>query len=259
MLRRLGNLISKPVVRSPAEFSASIIAGYQATHPGVTVDIGDDDLTLIISCPGASPTIDTLHRIYDIYLAEPDRLHHLIQLRAEALADTLVLAADTFPLTADSLVPMVRPLAAIATETSVHQPLTAELHVCYAFDLPNAMVFATEERLAEAAVSRTAVHEIALSNYARYMNRIEIEAERDGVVLMTSSDLWASSFLLLPAVWTSRSFGAMSGVSAIAPDRNLVVAFDTARDNARAKAVAIATEELSLSPSPMSAEVIVLR
>ena len=258
---------------SPANFSVRIVAALRHAAPSLTVAVRAP-LMLDVGSPSGIHWTEDLTRAHDIYAAESMLLDDLVRLRVASMLDMATLA-DVQP-SADLLLPALRRRDEIAGSDimfidyvgppeqllptgrpgSSRKMRLSALVITWMIDHPHMPQSVTLTMLDRLGIDDPAHESVALKNLNRRLDEIGIEPLADGVTLVTSDTLPASSLLLLPSFWTGEHFGRLQLVSAIAPDRSMLLVFDGADASARHAAIAFAHALSERAEHPLSVDVI---
>jgi hypothetical protein len=250
-------LSSQSMLLSEREFAGRLLTRIVEVHPTVPIAVtGDLSFTL-------NPGREREHRIdlsqhYSLYLMEPERLDVLADLHTATITESLTLA-EVEP-TIDLIVPLVWSQADVkaAGDDVVCEPLTNQLTIVYAFNLPLKPRPLTMAALYKLGFDRDGIKARAIENAALHMPAAHVEVD-DGVALITSSTVSPSSLLLVSDFWRQGPLSSIASIAVIMPDRDHVVAFDADNQKAILDAGQIATELMSQSTEPMSKDVILIK
>lgn len=177
--------------------------------------------------------------LYRAYQNAPDRLDDIVQSHLAALHQALSAATPlTEAAAAESLLPLLQ-LRQWLQQTGgrvalppVTRPLTANILICYVFDLPHHRAYINIEmmsRMTEApGASFDAVHDYALQNLRRRTSAKMVKTHGIGdktMIFCETDDAFAATRILLPELletWHGRVPGALLlGI----PNRDLLLAF----------------------------------
>lgn len=251
-------LSAQNTLMTEREFSGRFLSALVEAHPDVPVEVtGDLSFTI-------NPGQDRDYRVdlaqhYSLYQMEPDRLDVLVHLHTANVTEALTLAV--VDLTADLLIPLVRAVSdikKISGDPVISEPLTNELVVVYAFNLPHKLKFLTVAGLEKLGLARDDLKARASANVEEHFNRAVIDLH-DGVGLVTCELVNPSSLLFCPEFWRRGVFAAIPSIAVMVPDRDSVIAFDADNQQAILGAGTVATELMAQSKSPMSKEVMLIK
>jgi uncharacterized protein YtpQ (UPF0354 family) len=243
---------------SEAEFTHRFLAGIETAYPDAAIDV-TSDLTVTLNRGRDNEHPVDLVRLYGMYQMDPDRLDVLIHLHTASVTEALTLAA--VELSADLLVPLVRAareLRDLDDDTIIAEPLTNDLTVLYAFDMPHTLKYLTTTALAKLGIAREDLKALSVANAAKKMDRAVIDLHA-GVVLVSSEQISPTSLLFVPEFWQQGVFASMPNIAVIVPDRDIVIAFDADSQQAILGAASVASEIISQSSAPMSKEVMLIK
>jgi uncharacterized protein YtpQ (UPF0354 family) len=243
---------------SEAEFAQRFLAGIEEAHPDAAIDI-TSDLSFTLNPRRDNEYHVDLVRLYGMYQMDPERLDVLIHLHTASVTEALSLACVN--LTADMLVPLVRSasdLEVFDTATTIADPLTNELTIVYAFDMPHTLKYLTTDLLEKLGIAREDVKARAIANVELQMDKAVIDLH-EGVVLVSSESISPTSLLFVPAFWQQGVFADMPNIAVIVPDRDIVIAFDADSQEAILGAASVAAEIIAQSSAPMSKEVMLIK
>jgi hypothetical protein len=243
----------------PAAFTAKIVTATAAAHPQLTVEaIGPLAFTVRTATGGESQDTN-LEKFYELYCDEPVLLDALVKLQVSAQGDLITLA--TAQVSADMVVPLVRSfrdLEGFDETSAIIDPLTTELAIVYAFDLPHTLQYLTPRSLEVIGVSREDLAAVALANIEQRSAAAHVELE-DGIAFITADGFSASSLILCDAFWRTGVFAGSPCIAAFVPDRELVIAVDATEHDSVADGLALAQAHAKLSSTRLSAELIMVR
>jgi hypothetical protein len=250
-------LSGQAMLLSEREFASRLLTRIVEIHPTVPIAVtGDLSFTL-------NPGHEREYRIdltqhYSLYLMEPERLDVLADLHTATISEAMTLA-EVEP-TIDLVVPLVWSQADVkaAGDDIVCEPLTNQLTIVYAFNLPLKPRPLTMAALQKLGFDRDALKARAIENAALHMPAANVDVD-DGVALITCSAVSPSSLLLVSDFWRQGPLADIASIAVILPDRDHVVAFDQDNQKAILDAGQIATELMSQAKHPMSKDVILIK
>jgi len=114
-----------------------------------------------------------------------------------------------------------------------HSPLCGELIVTYAFDLPDSVMMATPQLLAQAGVPQAGLPQLARTNLARAMPQPQFFA-KDGCGLAVTGKGMEAALLLVDTVWDEMAPRFRGEIVAVAPRRDRILVCDSANPAALA-------------------------
>jgi uncharacterized protein YtpQ (UPF0354 family) len=243
---------------SEAEFAQRFLSDIEQAHPETPIEI-ISDLSFTLNRYLDNEYRCDLDRLFAMYQMDPDRLDVLMHLHLASVTEALTLASVV--LTADMLMPLLRStsdLEALGVEPINTDPLTNELTIVYAFDLPHTLKYLTTEALDRLGLAREDVKATAVANAERHLDRAVIDLH-EGVVLVSSESISPTSLLFVPAFWQQGIFATMPSIAVIVPDRDIVIAFDADSQEAILSAASVAAEIIAQSSAPMSKEVMLIK
>ncbi len=243
---------------SEAEVAQRFLAGIEEAHPTVLIEI-TGDLSFTLNPHRDNEYRVDLVRLYSMYQLDPDRLDVLIHLHTASVTEALTLASVS--MTVDMIVPLVRSsrdVTDLGTEHVIAEPLTNELTVVYAFDMPHTLKYVTSDMLEKLGIERQDLKSLAVANAEKKMAMAVIDLH-EGVVLVSSDSINPTSLLFVPAFWQQGVFADMPNLAVIVPDRDIVIAFDADSQEAVLAAASVASEIIAQSSAPMSKEVMLIK
>jgi uncharacterized protein YtpQ (UPF0354 family) len=249
---------AQPELLTEREFSGRLLTSIVEVHPDVPIEVtGDLAFTL-------NPGKDREYRVdltqhYSLYQMEPERLDVLVHLHTANITEALTLAE--VELTRDLIVPLVRTIAdmkQVGDDPVISEPLTNDLVVVYAFNLPHKLKYVTAPLLAKAGVERDDLKARAVLNATQFMDHATIDVH-EGIALVTCESVSPSSLLFVPEFWHRGPLASIPSIAVMIPDRDTVVAFDADNQQSILGAGTVATELISQSKTPMTKEVMLIK
>jgi hypothetical protein len=239
----------KPKHLSPEAFRDSVQQALLAMEPALQIEVSGP-LALTADPEHEQPFPIDLTRLYSVYELAPDRLETLVGLYTTATMQ--VLRAGSPPLSLEMLVPLLRTTAeAGALPACIKEPINDDLVAVYAIDLPGDIALVEDSHLLLLGIEAEAIAEHAAATMDALVDAAQIEAE-DGVIAITAEGGNASSFAFSLALWEQPGFAEMPAIAVIAPERDLLLAFDPHDEVAAENALAIAADVHAQSEAPLS-------
>jgi hypothetical protein len=251
-------LSAQTTLMSEREFASRMLSSIVEEHPNVPIEV-TGDLTFTLN-PGEDREYKVdLTTHYGLYEMEPDRLEALAQLHTANISEALTLAQVA--MTADLIIPLVRAvseLKKLTGEPVISEPLTNDLAVVYAFNLPHKLRYLTAPALEKLGLSRDDLKPRAIANAEAHMDHAVVDLH-EGVGLVTCQAVSPTSLLFVPEFWRRGPFASIASIAVMVPERDSVIAFDADNQQAILGAGTVASELMMQSTSPMSKEVMLIK
>jgi uncharacterized protein YtpQ (UPF0354 family) len=251
-------LSAQNTLMTEREFASRFLSSLVEVHPDLPIAV-TGDLTFTINPGQDREYAADLSQHYSLYQMEPERLEALVHLHNANITEALTLAE--VPMTADLLIPLVRSASDIKKidgDPVLSEPLTNDLVVVYAFNLPHKLKYLTEAGLEKLGIAQDDLKARAAANVEQHMDRATVDLH-EGVGLVTCDAVNPSSLLFCPQFWRQGAFASIASIAVMVPDRDSVIAFDADNQQAILGAGTVATELMSQSKSPMSKEVMLIK
>jgi uncharacterized protein YtpQ (UPF0354 family) len=108
----------------------------------------------------------------------------------------------------------------------ITEPLTADLLVTYAFDLPDTFVMATPNHLAELGIDPASLRDLAIENVKRQIPGISLQQSGSVFRAATGNNLDACT-LLSRNIWTEHAQRMKGKLVAAVPNRDIILFCDS--------------------------------
>lgn len=114
-------------------------------------------------------------------------------------------------------------LAGLApADTPVVRPLAADVVVMYAIDRPNRLEYITHKTLSIMGMGLEALHQLAVRNLPRCLDRIQLHDCGDGVIGISAGGTFEATLLLLDELWPRLAPHLPGQPLAAIPSRDLI-------------------------------------
>lgn len=213
---------------SEAEFTKHYLDALQRHMPEVQFAL-EGDLT-IAGPEGQRHFLDNAYRAYRL---DPPSLDSTVE---QYIAATKQLYAQRPPLRRECVVAMVKPADFYAdmpeaADRSVWERYNDDLIVAYMQDSEYTLASIGVDDLKALEISRESLRELALSNMARLLPKIEV-TEVDGIRYVIAGGTLEASLILMNGIWTTENFPVDGSIVVAIPCRDLLAV--TGSDNADA-------------------------
>lgn len=124
-------------------------------------------------------------------------------------------------------------LAGLApADSPVVRPLAADVVVMYAIDRPNRLEYITHKAFELMGMDLDALHQLAVRNLPRCLDRIELHDCGDGVIGISAGGTFEASLLLLDELWPRLAPHLPGQPLAAIPSRDLIFIIGSAQPRA---------------------------
>lgn len=240
---------------SPSDFSALIVTALRRSAPDLIVS-ARVPLSLDVRTAGSAHWTEDLSHVYNLSCAEPSLLDDLVRLRVASVVDMATLAVAPPP--TKLLLPVLRRCDDIAGSDVLSVDHGGGLVLSWVVDRSGVLQSVTHEMLDGLGLSAADLADIAHANLEHRVTELTIDLVAQGVTIVASATLPASSLLLVPSFWSADHFQGRSCLTAIAPGRDTLLVFDGADAKARHIAIGLAQSMFERTEHPLSVDVIAL-
>jgi uncharacterized protein YtpQ (UPF0354 family) len=251
-------LSAQNALMSEREFASRMLSSIVEAHPDVPIEV-TGDLTFTLN-PGQDREYKVdLSTHFGLYQMEPERLEALVHLHTANMSEALVLAQ--VEMTIDLVIPLVRAvsdLKKLSGDPVISEPLTNDLAIVYAFNLPHALRYLTAPALEKLGIDRDDLKTRASANVELLMDQAVVDMH-EGVGLVTCQAVSPTSLLFVPEFWRRGPFATIPSIAVMVPERDSVIAFDADNQQAILGAGTVASELMAQSKNPMSKEVMLIK
>jgi uncharacterized protein YtpQ (UPF0354 family) len=247
---------------SPRAFTAAFAAAATAAMPAAKVTVVGD-LHLETRSAGGETTTTDLHNAYRVYVADPAQLDAVIRRYVAVLADVVGPAQPLLDRT--HIVPVLKSKAWVEAVRQQRQaapatqlltePFNSELMIVYAEDRPSSIRYLmTRDDVGD----RGKLHELALANLKRLLQKIEMRQAADGIFLVSAGGEYEPSLLLADGIWSSGRITVDGDIVAAVPAKGMLLVTGSRNKPGVARLQAVAAE-LARGPYALTADLLVYR
>lgn len=130
------------------------------------------------------------------------------------------------------IVPMLKQMASLdgaatladltPADSPVLRPLAADVVVMYAIDRPNRLEYITHKAFDAMGMDLDALHQLAVQNLPRCLDRIQLHDCGDGVIGISAGGTFEATLLLLDELWPRLASHLPGQPLAAIPSRDLI-------------------------------------